>query len=1416
MDAACEMQRKESEIDGRKEWKVSLGWCRAMQEGYDRFGDIDGWKGKEGIKQEIWSAHGLGLSLDKEIKGSHEFATHMGRGVPKEAKAIGGRRPTGAAQLIDTMDDRTTLEHISQFIAQCGEASTSDALKLRLFPLSLSGTAITWFTALPPNSVHTWSQLEEKFHEYFYTGDTELRLAHLTSVKQKYNEPFLDYIRRFRDTRNRCFSLIISDKDLAELAHAGLLPYLKEKLEGKVQSAINEGRLKFAEDPKMQLDSNPFPVNVIDFENSKVLIRPSQAESTKDKAVIVGQNSMHTVKASSSGASQGSRPRMIKLKSPEIGRWKINESRSRTTKRVENPKPTFKELLAKFEGKAGGTFTGQPSNFKKPRAPPMQDFDGPDHRWEEFHPTPPYPPFGAPMLVPWCPAGYPPYPPWGWYDPWMPPAPMPYESFHPILYAPLHPIPYTLFPPMPFEPFRLGWEEPRRPVFDRLTWLKDDRFNPRKRAHDGRSDKPVEKVYRVKKDGNANKGPDLGLAASNSQPVTNILKVNSTSATLPTTQVNSTANTLLSSAQMDSTSMAGPAANCGGSSVKQNASSLPVTSKQPQWCPPDIGHTRKRKLQRLRAKELRESKAEKLSEEIFNDINPAPALPTKKEWRVKQVEHSVQANSDDEYDLLDCGSHVIKDGSPVRECMDINMVFTPPDIGHTRKRRLQRLRAQELRESKAEKLRERIFNDINPAPALPTKKEWRVKQVEHSVQANSDDEYDLLDCGSPVIKDGSPVWECMDINMVFTLHSEFQVVDEEVAQLCLGPKEAIFEKPDESSRHLRPLYVKGHINGRPVIRMLVDGGATVNLMPYSVFKRMGKEDSELLKTNLTLNGFTGEPTEAKGIISMELTIGSKTLPTTFFVTEVQESSLDWLQKRTEQYRSNKNDICEAIDDFDEVEKLGQGFSSADPLEEVDIGDGTVSKPTFINKNMTADCKIKVIRLLREYVDCFAWEYNEMPGLSRELVEHRLPIKSGFRPYKQPPRRFSSNIYDQVKEEIGRLLKAGFIRPCRYAEWISNIIPVEKKEDSSKTGFRCPGLVGLFEWVVMTFGEETEFTWGTEQQQAFDELKKYLSTPPVLRAPKARVPFRLYIAAEDSVIGAVLTQESEGKECVITYLSRQLLEAEMSTCVVTCQTDVIKYMLQKPILSGRIGKWAYALVEYDLAYEPLKSMKGQIVADFIVDHRINDDMEMVGYLSVCPWKLYFDGLACKQGQGVGIVLVSPRGAIFETSVRMEYFLTNNQAEYEALLLGLQILESMGVRNVEAYGDSLLVVQQISGNYQCFDGLLNVYLERCLKIIENLDYFIIKHICREENVRANDLAQQASGYQMSRDKVLAIERPMLEYFEVNMVESDDWRKPLISYLENPSQTVDRKLRRQALKYTLLDGDLYHRTIDGFRPV
>ena len=145
------------------------------------------------------------------------------------------------------------------------------------------------------------------------------------------------------------------------------------------------------------------------------------------------------------------------------------------------------------------------------------------------------------------------------------------------------------------------------------------------------------------------------------------------------------------------------------------------------------------------------------------------------------------------------------------------------------------------------------------------------------------------------------------------------------------------------------------------------------------------------------------------------------------------------------------------------------------------------------------------------------------------------------------------------------------------------------------------------------------------------------------------------------------------------------------------------------MSGRIEKWAYALVEYDLAYESLRVVRGQIVADFIVEPQINDEHDLeVGYVTCTPWKLFFDGSTCNDGQRIGAILISPSGTIFEFSNRLEEERTNNQAEYEALQFGLEFLESMGVKYVEAYGDSLLVVQQVSKVCQCYSGSLNAYL------------------------------------------------------------------------------------------------------------
>jgi hypothetical protein len=130
------------------------------------------------------------------------------------------------------LDDTSTVEHISRYLMQLGEASTDNAWRVRYFPLSLTGPAFTWFSSLPPNSVITWEDLEQKFHSYFYTGTNEKKLVDLANLKQKANETPLEFLRRFRETKNLCYALNLPDDQLPGMAISGMQPAVREKLFG--------------------------------------------------------------------------------------------------------------------------------------------------------------------------------------------------------------------------------------------------------------------------------------------------------------------------------------------------------------------------------------------------------------------------------------------------------------------------------------------------------------------------------------------------------------------------------------------------------------------------------------------------------------------------------------------------------------------------------------------------------------------------------------------------------------------------------------------------------------------------------------------------------------------------------------------------------------------------------------------------------------------------------------------------------------------------------------------------------------------------------------------------------------------------------------------------------------------------------
>nr|XP_011457323.1 PREDICTED: uncharacterized protein LOC105349394 [Fragaria vesca subsp. vesca] len=224
-----------------------------------------------------------------------------------------------------------------------------------------------------------------------------------------------------------------------------------------------------------------------------------------------------------------------------------------------------------------------------------------------------------------------------------------------------------------------------------------------------------------------------------------------------------------------------------------------------------------------------------------------------------------------------------------------------------------------------------------------------------------------------------------------------------------------------------------------------------------------------------------------------------------------------------------------------------------------------------------------------------------------------------------------------------------------------------------------------------------------------------------------------------------------------------------TTVVIAQSDLVKYMLSRHILRGRIGKWILAMSEFSLQYVPQKAVKGQAIADFLAHHPPSEltafrELEFAA-VALAPWTLYFDGSRTDTAAGAGIAIANPTGDRFSYSFQLDFKCTNNQAEYEALIIGLEILLDLGVREVQIFDDSLLVVNQLVEKFKCLSSSIEPYLSKAFEVLDRFDDVYIEHIPRDFNFAANELAQVASGLSLRdgvRERLLKVERRTLPSF------------------------------------------------------
>ncbi|GJX31826.1 reverse transcriptase domain-containing protein [Tanacetum coccineum] len=198
-------------------------------------------------------------------------------------------------------------------------------------------------------------------------------------------------------------------------------------------------------------------------------------------------------------------------------------------------------------------------------------------------------------------------------------------------------------------------------------------------------------------------------------------------------------------------------------------------------------------------------------------------------------------------------------------------------------------------------------------------------------------------------------------------------------------------------------------------------------------------------------------------------------------------------------------------------------------------------------------------------------------------------------------------------------------------------------------------------------------------------------------------------------------------------------------IIVIMDQLIQQVLSRPEVAGRLQKWSIELGEYTIYYRPRVSVKGQILADFIVERPEKDSpdtlMEAEEEL-LEPWILFTDGSSWTDGFEAGLILTSPEGMEFTYALRFRFDATNNKAEYEALIAGLRITKQMGVKNLQANAGSRLVANQVNGTYVAKEADMIRYLEKVRTLTSNFKAFSIRQVPRSENKKADALSKIAS--------------------------------------------------------------------------
>ncbi|KAL2238147.1 UNVERIFIED_CONTAM: Retrovirus-related Pol polyprotein from transposon [Sesamum indicum] len=347
------------------------------------------------------------------------------------------------------------------------------------------------------------------------------------------------------------------------------------------------------------------------------------------------------------------------------------------------------------------------------------------------------------------------------------------------------------------------------------------------------------------------------------------------------------------------------------------------------------------------------------------------------------------------------------------------------------------------------------------------------------------------------------------------------------------------------------------------------------------------------------------------------------------------------------------------------------------------------------------------------------------------------------------------------------------------------------------------------------------TWTTECDHALQELKEYLIKSPLLANPKEGETLFLYLGVSENAVSSVLQDASgcgvqvfgDGKLALaLVVTARKLRPYFQSHKVVVLTNHPLKHVMSLPEASGRMIKWAVELGQYDIDYQSRTAQKAQVLADFVMELSSNQKESETIEQSCLKWMLHVDGSSNANNGGAGILIQGPKGVEIEVAARLSFPVTNNEAEYEALILGLELAHEAGARDLEVFTDSQLIALQIEGTYETRERTMTSYKEIVQRLMGKFEKCSVLQVPRAKTTRRTPYLNSELPWMESE-----IARSQPYRAEVQVVsETGSWKDEIVKYLEDGTLPVDpiaaKRVKFLATRFTLLAGQLYKQTVDG----